>query len=127
MSIEILREYLDEKTYNILHEANKFCSDLISQSKSIIKNLLTVEGVSLSDICFVAVGSIGRGEALYASDVDIIPVLKDNRAFNVYETKDAQFRINLSKKLGLPVSKGTNLTKCIDVDSLSDPETIGGD
>ena len=125
-NISDIEKYLDNRTYDILSRTDKFCSNQIGNTKKIIEKLLSDEGISSNEVCFVAVGSIGRREALNASDLDIIPILKNKSSLDTFRGKDAIIRKTLSTKQKLHVSKGTDLTKCIDITSLSDPETIGG-
>ncbi|MCF8070066.1 MAG: nucleotidyltransferase domain-containing protein [Desulfobacterales bacterium] len=127
MQIDDIKKYLDKKTFDILLEANKHSEELTGKSREIINRQLTSFKIPLDEICVVAVGSIGRGEALYASDLDIIPVLKNPEYLTAYKKIDKELRRNLSNEIELKVSKGSNLTKAINISSLSDPETIGGD
>lgn len=75
----------------------------------------------------MAVGSVGRLEALEASDLDVIPILQDTKALEQYLNYDKKLRDLLAKKLNIKVSKGRYLTSPINIDNLIDPETIGGD
>jgi hypothetical protein len=75
----------------------------------------------------VAVGSVGRREALRASDLDFIPILKDSDALKVYQEFDGQIRERIAQVANLKVSRGEDLTKAITLEHLTKKETIGGD
>lgn len=79
------------------------------------------------DACFVVVGSVGRREALHASDLDLIPVLKTPEAHAEFKRHDQAIREYVSSNLTIKVSKGADLTRCIDINTLTLPESIGGD
>lgn len=108
--------------------ASEFCANLLGASTRITTELLrAIDEVDIGDICFVAAGSVGRDEALQASDLDLIPVCASDEVLGRYQPHDAFVRGALSEKLRIKVSAGSDLTKAISVDSLADPETIGGD
>ena len=77
-------------------------------------------------MCFVVVGSIGRNEALDASDLDIVPVARNDDAFRGYQSSDQRLRSALRKSLGVKVSKGQELTKPASITSMVEAESIGG-
>lgn len=117
----------EERSKETFDGASKFSGDLLDKSIQITNELLSGIGeVTIDDICFVAVGSVGRDEALPASDLDLIPVCTSDEVLDRYRPHDGFVRKSLGDKLGIKVSAGSNLTKAISLDSLLNPDTIGG-
>ena len=116
---------ISRKTFE---DASKFCSDLLDKTIRITKESLNdITGTAENDICFAAVGSVGRDEALSASDLDLIPVCADDEVLKRYQPHDESVRKCIREKLKIKVSAGSDLTKPISLESLAAPETIGGD
>lgn len=82
-------------------------------------------GLPRAKLCFIVIGSVGRREALSASDLDIIPVLAED--IPSFAEHDARIRAALAKGLDTKVSRGEDLTKFILLEDLVRSETIGGD
>lgn len=100
---------------------------LTSESIRLIEGLLKENSLDQNQFCFAAVGSIGRQEALAASDLDIIPIINSKNAFRAYKTVDQNFRKKLSGQLGIKVSRGKELTQPVLLSELSSPSSIGGE
>ena len=120
---------------DIYREAEKWCEEKIAGAKQIVEEFAThnslgpgnpCDSLKLDDLCFIVTGSIGRNEALGASDMDIIPVARNTEALGVYRPFDQEVREQLRDRLKVGVSQGQNLTKLDVIDSLVDPESIGG-
>ena len=118
---------INTRSQDTFDAASKFCNGLLEKSNRIIaESLNKINKVHIDDICFAAVGSVGRDEALKASDLDLIPVCASDEVLRLYEPHDKSVRESLSEKLQIKVSAGSDLTKAISLDSLVTPETIGG-
>jgi len=72
-------------------------------------------------------GSVGRREALDASDFDLVPVARDEETLEWLLTNNVELREGLAKALDIDVSMGRDLTKAVSLTYLTDPERIGGD
>ena len=119
---------ISERSRETFDAASDFCDRLLRNSTRITTEFLnTIDEVDVDDICFVAVGSVGRDEALPASDLDLIPVCASDEVLSRYESHDRSMRESLSKELKIDVSAGSDLTRATSVDALVNPETIGGD
>ena len=112
----------------IYRDADNWSFKKTSSAQSIIDRFISCQNPNLdiNKLCFIAVGSIGRNEALNASDLDIIPIAKDTQTLNEYKKMDHDLREFLQKKLDIHVSKGLDLTKPDALSSLTDSESIGG-
>ena len=77
-------------------------------------------------MCFAAVGSVGRKEALEASDLDIVPIAINADRLAKYNPVDASLRECLRNDLGIKVSNGEDLTKSTWLDELTEADSIGG-
>lgn len=76
-------------------------------------------------LCFAATGSVGRREALEASDLDLIPIAMDSDLLKKWKPNDRPLREALSEHLGIKVSKGEELTEACSLADLVRPEKIG--
>ena len=101
---------------------------MLGDSTRIITEFLnTINALDVDDICFVAVGSVGRDEALPASDLDLMPVCASEEVLGRYKPHDRSMREFLRKELQINISAGSDLTEVTSVEALVNPETIGGD
>ena len=126
ISVE-LKRYLKQDAVAVYEEAQEWCDAKIAEAGRCIDRFQTTEQVDLSDICFVVVGSVGRNEALAASDLDLVPIARTGCALEQYQSKDSQLRDLLSEELRTKVSKGQHLTKADTISRLIERESIGGD
>ena len=127
MISEELKRYLKKEAVAVYEEAQEWCNTRIAAAEKCIEHFQSTQHVDLNDICFVVVGSVGRSEALAASDLDFVPIARTGRALEQYESKDAQLRDLLREELKTKVSKGQHLTKADTISSLIERESIGGD
>lgn len=109
-----------------LYKKSRAHSDeVLRRTKEFIDHF-AVNRFPLDEMCFAVVGSIGRNEALEASDLDIVPLASTDAALAQYQPFDAALREGLRSALQIPVSRGEDLTKCSTIASIVDPESIGG-
>lgn len=97
-----------ERALRTLERAADRSATLIETAKRVIDSL--EKGLNAAGICFVVVGSVGRKEALEASDFDFIPVTDSLANLEVYQPHDVPLRQALTDALGAKVSKGEDLT-----------------
>lgn len=76
--LEKMRCLMNHRTYEVFLKAQKHCTDILNKTSIVVNDFLRKKGIREDDVCFVAVGSVGRLEALQASDLDFIPLLKNN-------------------------------------------------
>jgi len=88
-------------------------------------DFLIKKEINQDEICFVAIGSVGRYEALKASDLDILPIIKKKETLIEYKKYDNDLRNELGERLQIKISKGKDLTQCTLIDDIIDPSTIG--
>lgn len=127
MSLDDLEHHLPSRSFKTFDRASKHSQQLLDRTATAIADYMAANDLNPDDACFVVVGSVGRREALDASDLDLIPVLKTSEAHTQFESHDQTLRESLSAQLGVKVSKGDHLTKRVDIDTLTSPESIGGD
>ncbi|MEO5374940.1 MAG: hypothetical protein H7840_11770 [Alphaproteobacteria bacterium] len=130
--MESIERCVKSHQYEILERANKFSNKLMKDAESAISAYLfangePADGVCGDGMCFVVVGSVGRREALEASDLDLIPVAIDEQRLEQYLKHDTGLREALRTELNVNVSKGEDLTKATSVQELVESESIGGD
>ena len=119
--------YMKKEAAGVYKEAKAWCDEKIEEAGGYIRHFESSEQVDFRDICFVVVGSMGRSEALAASDLDFVPIARTQKALQEYEKKDIQLRSLLGQKLGMKISKGEHLTKADTISNLIQKESIGGD
>lgn len=121
-----VQKCLKSRHFAILQRAQKNSNTLVENSKAAIATFLKEKGEPEEGICFAVVGSVGRQEALEASDLDIIPIAIDRNRLRRYERYDRELRQKLSEALKVKVSEGNDLTKATSIDELTEVESIGG-
>ena len=114
------------ETADIYRKAQAWCDQKIERAGECIHSFEASRQVSLKDICLVVVGSVGRSEALAASDLDLVPIARTAQALSEFEKWDSDLRKDLSQTLGVKVSKGEHLTKADTICNLVETESIGG-
>ena len=119
--------YMKQEAAAVYRDAQTWCDQKVEQAGECIRRFEASEQVDLKDICFVVVGSTGRSEALAASDLDLVPIARTDKALEEYEEKDAELRRLLGETLGVKISKGEHLTKADTIAQLVERESIGGD
>ncbi len=126
MENNLLNDYLDENSLNIYNRANRKCNRLLKDSQKIINNYFKENNINNCKICFIAVGSVGRSEALDASDLDILPVVVNDKSMESYKNYDKELRSIIENKLSIKVSEGKKLTKLTKLNDLICAKNIGG-
>jgi predicted nucleotidyltransferase len=112
--------------YAVLERAKRLSDDLISQADRTIGQFLASKGESLEGLCFAVVGSVGRSEALEASDFDVLPIADTKTRLAQYRPHDLNLRRSLSDALKVKVSEGQDLTKATSIEELIEVDSIGG-
>ena len=125
---KFFEKFVKEQSATIYEEAANWCFEKTSLAREVIDHFVSGQSldVDMTKLCFIAVGSIGRNEALDASDLDIIPIAKERQVLDKYRQVDHELRGLLQERLGIHISKGLDLTKPDVLDSVTDPESIGG-
>lgn len=118
--------YIKKRAFDPLQRAKEYCNKVIEETRNVIDSYLVEHAIDKSKVCFIAVGSIGRGEALESSDIDLIPITA-NGTLEDFEPHDKPIRELLGERLKMHVSKGEDLTKMIQIKDLVNPASIGGD
>ena len=126
MLSEELKRCTPDRAFATLQRAASHSRDMIQEAKRITDSFCQNNELDTAGVCFVVVGSVGRHEALEASDFDFIPVAEINDDLERYKPFDGQLREALSAGLGAKVSKGEDLTKAISVGELTEADCIGG-
>ncbi|MBI4449664.1 hypothetical protein HY634_01265 [Candidatus Uhrbacteria bacterium] len=121
-----LQSCTDDETRRVLDRARDHSNDILIRSAATIGDYVTSTGLDPGALCFVAVGSMGRREALAASDLDLLPIMRTNDTLNAYKTHDSGIRERLRGSLGIPVSRGEDLTAPDAVGNFAASEAIGG-
>ncbi|MCP4679395.1 MAG: hypothetical protein GY854_28680 [Deltaproteobacteria bacterium] len=120
-----LSRYVNGRSLSVYRRAFDYSQKQIEECKTAVSEYLRHEGLNPAEICVVIVGSVGRYEALSASDIDLIPVGKTQNALT--EEMDAGLRRTVGEALrDKKVSAGKQLTRFVAVDQLTAPESIGG-
>ncbi len=118
---------MNNRTYEVFLKAQAHCTDILKQTNIIVNDFLRKNGIKEENVCFVAVGSVGRLEALHASDLDFIPLLVDKKALEEFQPFDKDLRNLLSSNLNLKISEGADLTRSASVSELIEKKAIGGE
>lgn len=121
------KNYLEKRTYSTFEKSYSYSNSIISKANKLLDEYFDKTKLDKSKVCFVAVGSIGRYEALKASDLDIIPVIINDRYLRIYKKHDKRIRRFLSSRLKVKVSAGSDLTSTISINKLTDLKGIGGE
>lgn len=127
MGFERLKRFLKPDVFQLYERADLHCRTVLGKAQSTTSGLLAKHNIPPSEVCFVAVGSLGRNEALRASDLDLIPVLRSDITSATFAPVDKEARRLLSEALKVKVSSGEDLTKFVTISALTDQDRIGGD
>ena len=122
-------DLLNIRARDIFKKSEAKSEEISSIAKDVTQRYCSENNIPLDQICFIAIGSVGRKEALEASDLDIIPILKGNGGalINTFQKHDKNIRELLATSLDMHVSKGEDLTKFESLDNLTNKDSIGGD
>ena len=117
---------MKRQSAELYRRAGAWCDEIIARAGNTIDQFGKDGSLDLTDMCFIVIGSIGRNEALDASDMDIVPIARNEDALAAYRESDQDLRKVLREHLGVAVSKGLDLTEPTSVESLVEAESIGG-
>jgi hypothetical protein len=123
--IELLQSIVHERWYDIYRRAWDHSRQLLTDCARILDEQIAARGLPAERVCYVAVGSVGRHEALTASDLDLIPVLADD--IPSFRDHDRAIRGAVEERLHVKVSLGQDLTSPARLRDLVRSESIGGD
>lgn len=126
MLSEDLKRCTPARAIETLQRATQHSDRLIGAAANSIKAFFQSKGASLDGLCFVVVGSVGRKEALEASDLDFVPVAGTGAILATYSALDADLRKAIAADLKIKVSKGEDLTKSVTLTELTEADCIGG-
>jgi predicted nucleotidyltransferase len=128
MTIESLRKLVTEDAYLIYENASSHSSKTLEMAREVVNDSLRGSKLDIEKICIVAVGSTARGEAMEASDVDLLPVWSgDARDFPHFEDLTGKVREDLRRATGLDVSTSRDLMRSTQLAALCRADGIGGD
>lgn len=122
-----IKACLKGRHLNIFERAKAHSDDLVARVKEVVSAFLSEKGLNEEGLCFVLIGSVGRREALQASDIDLVPIAADEARLQQYAPLDQDLRARIKDVLKTKVSKGEELTKPTTIGELIAPESIGGD
>src|SRR5207245_2601909 len=88
MSAQLLQQHLNDRAWRVLENARSYCERLISDVTRVVDGYLDEVSFDRASVCFVVVGSVGRFEALEASDLDLTPVLRTAEALEKFKDHD---------------------------------------
>ncbi|MBI3818853.1 MAG: hypothetical protein HY286_09210 [Planctomycetes bacterium] len=124
--IESIKHVIASRTFDTLKKAHDHSESIRQKTTEITDRWIDKRSLDASKLCFVAVGSIGRREALQASDLDLVPIVVGSDCTNL-DSIHTDLRELLKTDLGLEVSRGEDLTRPMSLDDLADPHSIGGE
>jgi len=124
-AVELICAVVGKKSAETYQRVFNFSESRLERSTAVVNEYIASAGLPSEKLCVIAVGSVGRREALEASDLDVIPVLKEE--IPSFHEHDQQMRQLLRERLGVKVSKGEDLTKFILLSDLAQSETIGAE
>jgi hypothetical protein len=120
-----LQKHLHERAWRVLEDARVHCEYLLQKPTQFTDGFLAEKQFDPEVVCFAVVGSVGRFEALHASDVDFTPVLKDQAALDKFKEHDQPLRKLIRQQHKVDVSKGEELTCPATLDDLANSAKIG--
>ncbi len=77
-----LSRYVNGRSLSVYRRSFDYSQKQIEECKTAVSEYLRHEDLNPAEICVVIVGSVGRYEALSASDIDLIPVGKTQNALS---------------------------------------------
>lgn len=123
--LNVLKGVVHNRWFETFKSAYEHSDERLTGCANVVDEYLAEKGIPQEDVCFVVLGSVGRHEALSASDIDLIPILR--RDIDGFAEHDKNIRQRLRDRLDTKVSQGEDLTRFTLLSSLTDSETIGGD
>lgn len=122
-----IQPHVNSRSWAVLDKARQHCDELLASVGTVCDDFLSKRGLKPEEVCCIVVGSVGRQEALDASDIDLIPVLSSAAALAAFQPHDKDLRQSVGDASKKKISKGDDLTKCVSVEELTDRESIGGE
>jgi hypothetical protein len=122
-----IQTHVNSRAWAVLEKARQHGDKVLGNVRAVCDDFLAAHTLTPEDACCVVVGSVGRQEALEASDIDLIPVLRSAAALAGFQPHDKALRQGIKEKLGIKVSQGDDLTRCVSLEELTEPESIGGE
>ncbi|WP_135058877.1 hypothetical protein [Paracoccus salipaludis] len=117
---------MKQRTNDIYSRAQSNSEQIAANARDFIDQFVKSKLVDTAGLCFAATGSVGRREALEASDLDLVPIARDDKCLAEWAPHDAELRQKLKEHLKIKVSRGEDLTKACSLTSLTRAEKIGG-
>lgn len=96
-----LNTHLNPRAAKILDDARQQSEAVLVRVRDTADPFMTSKKVASGDVCLVVVGSVGREEALAASDVDLIPVLGSQAALSKFNKQDKALRAAVAAAVGM--------------------------
>jgi len=127
MKLESLSPFISSHAYSVLDKADKRCQGLLKVSAEFLSDYLKKASINFQDVCFAVTGSVGRYEALEASDFDLTPIACSASVQEDLLKDNESLRSGLAAALTVDVSRGRDLTKTVTLSELSDTQKIGGE
>ncbi|MBF5094890.1 hypothetical protein F1643_10735 [Azospirillum sp. INR13] len=124
---EKIEKCVRERTLEVLKRAEEYSNTVADKASAFVNDYVTDKMGGTEDICFAATGSVGRREALEASDLDLLPIARNDAALEKWRPHDKDLRAALAGALKIKVSKGDDLTAPCSLPGLTSPQKIGGD
>lgn len=117
-----------ESSGAVFARAKQYSNERLESCMAFFREKITKLGLDPRKLCIAATGSVGRREALEASDLDLI-VISDQPQSSGDDLKALYGCLvrGLGDVLRIPVSKGRSVMGGVALVDLADPDKIGGD
>lgn len=117
---------------DVFARAKAHSGNLLEKCKSFFEARISELKLDPEAICVAATGSVGRREALEASDLDLVIISKLPQTPKgcAAEQPDLLYKClteGLSAYLDIDVSEGRSVMGAVALDDLANPDRIGGD
>lgn len=122
-----IESYLFEGSIDNLRRASDFSKQRLLEISEIIQSSNKFDEIEEAGLGFAVSGSLGRSEALGASDVDFITLCPEGLAEASAQNLDRYIRNKIREKLRCDVSKGENFTGPTYLRDISSARCIGGE
>lgn len=121
-----LDPFLHQDSFSSLIRAKKFSLDRIDEINHVISGSSIYKKIANPNIGWVVTGSLGRLEALEASDIDLSLICESESIANRIHKEDQEIRQLLRDHFKVPVSKGENMTSPFSKEAIASSDKIGG-
>lgn len=127
-----LEPWASAEARSLFESASRNSESVLQRCRAYFTDRLRHVDLDPSKLCFVATGSVGRREALDASDLDLMVIVDGDPVYERLTIDDRRLyldlRDGLSKELeGMEVSSGRSIMGPVKLSELTDPERIGLD